>query len=135
MEAEKALAKQKEALKGKVAAVTSKPKSGSTNNTGTKSSAPSVKKQLTVETEPNLPPGQAQEGDAAEGSSESSDKKSEEEQPGNSSASSEGSAVKSIEGSEEPEQKDEGPVKSSSSSASSETTAADSGKKPSPAKQ
>lgn len=83
MEAEKALAKQKEALKGKVAAVTSKPKSGSTNNTGTKSSAPSVKKQLTVETEPNLPPGQTTEADpenpdSAEGAAQSSDNKDKE---------------------------------------------------------
>ena len=37
LEAEKALTKQKEALKGRVAAVT-KPKQASTNNTGTKSS-------------------------------------------------------------------------------------------------
>ena len=43
MEAEKSLAKQKEALKGKVAAVT-KQKPASTNNTGTKSSTPAVKK-------------------------------------------------------------------------------------------
>ena len=49
---EKALAKQKEALKGKVGGVT-KPKNSppATNNTGTKSSAPSMKKNLTLETD------------------------------------------------------------------------------------
>lgn len=44
IEAEKSLAKQKEALKGKVAAVTKQKSTSSTNNTGTKSSAPAVKK-------------------------------------------------------------------------------------------
>lgn len=77
LEAEKSLAKQKEALKGKVAAVT-KPKSASTNNTGTKSSAPSVKKQLTVETDHNLAAGSGSTGsDSA--TPESSDSSS---QPG-----------------------------------------------------
>ena len=52
MAKEKALMKQKEALKGKVGDV-KKPKQSpsATNNTGTKSSAPSIKKNLTLETD------------------------------------------------------------------------------------
>ena len=54
MAKEKALAKQKEALKGKVGGSTAvKPKQSppATNNTGTKSSVQSVKKNLTLETD------------------------------------------------------------------------------------
>ena len=47
---EKALAAQKEALKGKVSAP-APTSSSKPNNTGTKSSAPAPKKQLTVETD------------------------------------------------------------------------------------
>ena len=71
MEAEKSLAKQKEALKGKVASVTTKSNklSAQTNNTGTKSSTPAAKKQLTVETDHNLNTGSTNQSSSSDASS------------------------------------------------------------------
>lgn len=89
MEAEKSLAKQKEALKGKVSQVTKPQKpAGATdakggaveqapNKSGTKSTAPASKKQLTVETDHNM--GQSNSDTASGDQSDQSDKSSQDQ--------------------------------------------------------